>query len=451
MKCPKCNTENENGAKFCAGCGSSMSNLINTNRNNMPNNNLSLKKNRKNVRKKIITICACVLASLIVVGGVGILIYASKYAGCISYDNGAVMIDKNAISLGTDASNSKVLSYNDDKLVIGSKQSSLDDEEINANYDLGNLHIGSVLFSGPVDGAPGGFIKRVTGITKNPDGTVSVTTEQAALTDVFGRLHVSTSGDITSGSTTQVTEVKTGNSSPISELFAEKAYATEYGASVGTGKQFTLGDCVTLALSISVDAKIDIEDHKLQSAEILVHPEASLTVTAKAGIKFTETLKFQDINLPPTHLPTPLGPIPITNKLTPSIQASISVSEQASLGYSFTFGRTVGFRYTGEGDPEFVNEDHTTNPDPSFTAGLSVSISAAAGPALTFTSKIMDTIGISFTISVSANSAYALKVLSATDPDNGALTLPGISTKFKGTKSFGVNAKVSVSFVFGAG
>lgn len=64
MKCPKCGAENNEGAKFCKGCGESLQN------NSSSNNSVSQSKGNNNT----LIICATILLAIIVIAGAFVLL-----------------------------------------------------------------------------------------------------------------------------------------------------------------------------------------------------------------------------------------------------------------------------------------------------------------------------------------------------------------------------------------
>lgn len=426
MKCPKCNTENENGAKFCAGCGSSMSNLINTNRNNMPNNNLSLKKNRKNVRKKIITICACVLASLIVVGGVGILIYASKYAGTISYDDGATLIDKRALVADTPTSNFSITEADDDTLKIRSKESSVDEEDIAFNENLDNLQIGSVITSGPSEIAPYGMLRKVDGITRNPDGTISLSTSPAKIIDIVRKCDVTVNTVKNEDGTTS--NVQSNNKNSFAGLFAEKAYATGIGVSGESfGADLSSFPHVDSGFSMNPNCHLAVDGDQVDF-EVTINPTYNFSVGLESGLSLSYNKALAEIPLGET--PIFIGPIhiPLIHKLTPSLGFGASISEDISMNLEFSFGRKLGFHYSTGGGCSGINDNTSQDPSLVIYPQTTSSIGFSVAPGLTLSSKLFDIAGGVITIQLKHSLNVGIKTLSPSDDPGNALYLPGCGT-----------------------
>lgn len=194
--------------------------------------------------------------------------------------------------------------------------------------------------------------------------------------------------------------------------------------------KFTYGSAITvearaqlkLALKVTIDISVRWTDASLWPPKPpLPYPhlnefrnvlESSATADAKATVKVTKETSWS-ASLPLHRKFTPItfavGPVPvvITSEIDLLLEASLSLEGTAQIVVETSYARTqeLGFSFK-DGVAQLVDPaPKTTVTPPRFSddSGVSASVTAAAGPTLTFTAKLWDLAGPQLTLSLKAS------------------------------------------------
>jgi hypothetical protein len=192
------------------------------------------------------------------------------------------------------------------------------DTTIVLQRDAPAYQVGDVLVS---DAGEYGFLRRVTGITENADGTLTLATAPAALTDVFQSVELHTQFDLDAGDVQAFQPLARGvtmtaapgGRADVSLLTMELVYDTPLNASGTLAVQGKVG------VKLKVNFDLVIKDGKMQAVQMVVEAgaNASLALNAKGEIKSLQTHLEKDlaqikISRLTVLVPTPVGvPIPI--------------------------------------------------------------------------------------------------------------------------------------------
>lgn len=442
MKCSKCNSENKNGAKFCANCGAELV----SSKNQIPNNNISLKNNKRNNNKKKVKIAVSCVCAALILGVASFFIYESKYIGTISYDNGSTFLDKKAVITGTENSNSRIADYQDGKITLEKKDSIKSSNDITFNEDVGNLRVGSIICAGVTEKTPNGLLREVKSIAPNDDGTLSIATGEAALTDAIKQCDVYANASISPDGGVLPATTQHGPST-ISSLFSEAAYAD---AESSSKLKISLEAKIECSVGMDIQTHLSINWGKVDF-EVVCNPIASLDMSASANLKWTANKTLPSIDI--GKIVFTVGPVPVVlvNKLTPSIGASLSLTESVSFNFDMAFGRRVGFNYKTDQGVSVINEDLSRNPEIKIDPQANFAIEASVTPTLTLSCKLYDLAGGEIAVGCKNAANLSLKVLGPTEIKDGAITVPGSSTPWKGYVQYKLSLPISGSFVVGGG
>ena len=271
------------------------------------------------------------------------------------------------------------------------------------DVESGVLGVGSVLVMAPTVQAPGGLLRRVTGINQVSSNTV-VATEQAALSDVFEELDLSEVVPISASSPSVVTALKSGipvgSGEPGSVMLygggvANVAATTSCQADAYTfyfalnnteiRPDLTANGCI--GLDISLDLQIQISGKSLKKFRSVV------TATQLVKVDFSyqpssPSISFEKnvASFPPIVQTfwVPVGPVPVP--IVIDHQTGIVIGGQISSDQNITYGAEVvgtvsnGAEYSsGTWQPVNAAESSASATTPSVSSvGLEASI--YAGP-----------------------------------------------------------------------
>ncbi len=286
------------------------------------------------------------------------------------------------------------------------------------------LEEGMVVVAGVTEATPNGLLVKVTGI-EQVEGGYKVTTEQAALDEVFEKCNVEAKIDFTNEGNYDISQSGGGNN----PSYIEKAWADEHYneflrkqlgfIEVWAGNSFDVG------LNISPNRNVDFW---------LVDNFSAGFESIDGVLDFSDKIPTPDL---PKFAPITIwvGPVPVVLSIDLSLEPSGNLKVDNTLfNTGASIDRKMGFGYKSWEGLYRINEDNSRAPyfEISPDAGI-IRVQCDAGITLELSCKLYGLAGPTFDAGLESETKLGLKQADlVTSSNTQPFSVPGIEGEFDG-------------------